>query len=301
MSKQSPGYPHLPVNKAVEKAQRIFQQDRTNVIDRESAAVHLEYSGLNGAAEKMLATLAHYGLLESAGKGQTKITSLGLDIFAPENETSKKEALYTCGKTPDVFQMIENHFDSRPSEGALKNWLIREGFQDRAIQPLSKSYFRTLDFLKQEGAIESGGPSSGESTNLGEPDSNDAVFGGAVVGNLIQWERDGMLQLSSPMRVRHVTPDGEWLFVDGSETGIPMSQAIVEQQVATPPPAVVMPPTLALAPQTKKADLIEGSSVLSSGKVKDVAFEVRVTGEVNQTVIDRIIKYLELAKDDYEE
>ena len=107
-----------------------------------------------------------------------------------------------------------------------------------------------------------------------------------------------MLQLPTPARVRHVTEDGDWLFIDGSETGIPMSQAIVEQQAPAHAPQIVAP-ILPLATPPANDSLPEGASILSSGKVKDASFEVRVTGEVNQTVIDRIIKYLELTKDDY--
>ena len=300
MAKQSPGYPHLPLNKAIERAKNIFDADRTNVIDRETAAEHVGYSSISGASEKMLSTLAHYGLIESAGKGQTKITNLGLDIYAPESEASKKLAIYKAGKTPSVFTMIDSHFDVRPSESSLRNWLIREQFVDRAIQPVMKAYFKTMDYIEQSGALESGGPSSVNSANDGGPDGNDVVYGGAKVGNLIQWEIDGVLQLPKPTRVRHVHEDGEYLFVDGSETGIPMSQVTVEQKIPVVPPHMVAP-ILPLSPPPVNDALPKGSFILSSGKVKDVSFEVRVTGEVNQTVIDRIVKYLELAKDDYAE
>jgi len=300
MAKQSPGYPHIPLNKALDRAKKIFEADRTNVVDRESAAKHLGYTSVSGASDQMLAALGHYGLVSPAGKGQTRITSLGVDIFAPEDETAKKKALYIAGKLPSVFKMIDSHFDTRPSESTLKNWLIREEFIDRAIQPVMKAYFRTLDFLKQEGAIESGASSTDESANVDVPSDNGVVYGGANVGDLIQWEVDGTFKLLNPTRVRQVTDDGEWVFVDGSESGIPMQEIIVEKN-STPPPATITPPTLALATPPTPDVPPEGSFTLSSGKVKDVSFEVRVTGEVNQTVIDRIIKYLELTKGDYDE
>mgnify|MGYP000291459020 CR=1 FL=1 len=301
MPKHSPSYPHVPLEKALERARKIFEEDRTNVIDRETAAKHVGYSSISGASDKMLATLANYGLLEPSGKGQVRLTALALDIFAPENESSKKKALYLAGTSPSLFALIDESFEVTPSMGALKNWMIRRDFVDSAITPASKSYFRTMEYLERQEAIESGGPSSGESAKLDEPDDSNVVYGGATVGTLVQWEQDGALQLSAPTRVRQVTPDGEWVFVDGSETGIPMSQTIVEKTATAPPAPVIAPPTLALAMPPTNDALPKGSFVLSSGKVKDVSFEVRVTGEVNQTVIDRIIKYLDLAKDDYDE
>lgn len=295
---QSPGYPHIPLSKAIDKAEQVFEEDRTNSIDRLSAANHLGYSGLNGAADKMLATLAHYGLLEPAGKGQTKITSLGMDIFAPASEESKKVALYEAGKMPNVFQMIDSHFESRPSEGALKNWLIRENFQDRAIQPLLKSYFRTLDFLKQEGAIESGSPSSSESANIDVPDNNDVVYGGAKVGDLIQWEVDGVLKLEKPMRVRLVTDDG-WIAVEDSKTGIPMSEVIVQNEAGgrAQPPIGVAPPVFALEakptesePKSKEENQIK---IALNGNLVNIHCD-NVTEDGLEVLLKKLAKYKEI-------
>lgn len=299
MAKHSPSYPHLSLEKALERASKIFEEDRVNTIDRATAAKHVGYNSKSGASDKMLGTLAHYGLLESAGKGQTKLTALALDIFAPENDISKKVALHKAGTSPTLFAMIGESFETMPSQEALKNWMIRKDFIDSAIIPASKAYFRTMEYLERQEAIESGGPSTDESANVDEPDDNVVVYGGAQLGDLIQREVDGILKLSTPTRVRQVTDDGEWVFVEGSETGIPMQETIVIPDLA--PPAALIPPKLALATPPMPDALPEGSFTLSSGKVRDVSFEVRVTGEVNQTVIDRIIAYLELTKDDYEE
>lgn len=160
------GFPHLSLDKVIERAQMVFDADRTNVIDREVAANHLGYSGLSGASEKMLATIAHYGLLEKAGKRQTKITGLGMDIFAPIDESSRRQAIYKAGHLPALFVAIDEHFDSSPSDAALQNWLIRESFVDRTIQSIIKAYAGTKQCMKEEGAFESSSPSNGDSANL---------------------------------------------------------------------------------------------------------------------------------------
>lgn len=293
---QSPGYPNYALPKALDQVRKIIAEDRRNIIGREVAAKHIGYSSLSGSSEKALATLAHYDLLERSGKGQTAVTQTAMDIVYPENEEARRTALLSAATNPSVFRSISDAFPDTPSEGALENWLVRENFLNRAIKPVIKAYLGTQQFLKQEKALESGGPSVDNGANMIEPTSNDVEFGGANVGDLIQWERDGTLQIPSPVRVRSISSDGAWVFVEGSETGIPMSQTIVEQN-----PTAITPPTLPIPILSANKVLPEGSFVLSSGKVKDVSFEVRVTGEVNQTVIDRIIKYLDLAKDDYEE
>lgn len=155
---QSPGYPNLPLEQALIKARSIFDEDRTNIIDREVAAKHLGYSGLSGASDKALSTLSHYGLLERAGKGQTKLTSLAMKIFAPTDDDEHLDAIHEAGNLPSVFDNINEHFESEPSDEALKNWLIREGFKDSAIKHVMKSYTGTMLYLKQQGASESSSP-----------------------------------------------------------------------------------------------------------------------------------------------
>ena len=109
----------------------------------------------------------------------------------------------------------------------------------------------TCQYLEQEQAIESGGPSNGNGAKSDLPDDEadelSDTFGGAKVGDFIQWESQGVLQMEKPMRVRLVSDDGQWVAVEGSETGIPMSEVIVQERVAAPPPP---PPMFKLASET---------------------------------------------------
>ncbi len=161
--KQSPAYPNFPLEKAIVLAGQIFEKDRKNPIDRSVAATHIGYGGISGASDKSLATLAHYGLVERAGKGQLQVTRVLVDILFPDSEDDKRNALREAGLAPTVFQMISERFsDGPPSEDALKAWLVRENFLDRAINPVARSYLETVRFLKQSEAFET----------VGSPDEN---------------------------------------------------------------------------------------------------------------------------------
>lgn len=255
----SPGYPNFALPKAIELIRKVFSADRRNPIDREVAAKHLGYSGLSGAADKVLGSLGHYGLLERAGKGQVRVTQAAVDILHPVSPEGKRKALHEAAFSPSIFAEIHSHFaDGLPSEAALKSWLMREEFLDRAIVPVTKAYLGTCQYLEQEQAIESGGPSrpEGEKNDSAEEDLGDSiVFGGAKVGDLIQWESNGQLQFEKPARVRLVqVVDGiEYVAVEGSETGIPMSEITVQQRAASPPAAlprfVMEPPKADAQPQ----------------------------------------------------
>lgn len=156
--KQSPGYPNFPLEKAIALAGQIFEQDRKNPIDRSVAASHIGYNSVSGASDKSLGTLAHYQLVEKAGKGQIRVTQTLVDILYPDSEEDKRAALLAAGLGPALFKNIYERFsDGTPSESALKAWLMRENFLDRAISPVTRSYLETIRFLQQSKAFEGGG------------------------------------------------------------------------------------------------------------------------------------------------
>lgn len=235
---QSPGYPNFPLEKAVDLVGLVFENDRRNIVDREVAAKHIGYSGLSGASEKALATLAHYNLLQKAGKGQTQVTQTAVDILHPDSEEDRAVALRDAAFSPAIFASISERFaDGPPSEGALKSWLKRENFLDRAINPVTKAYLETLRYLEQQKAIESGGVTPVSESEQSSRNGHNRRFGGANLGDLVQWESNGALQFERPLRVRAVSDDGQWIAVEGTDTGIPMSQILVEQAASqtTPP------------------------------------------------------------------
>lgn len=298
MSRQSPGYPNFPLPKAVDQVRKIFAEDRRNPIDREVAAVHLGYSGLSGASDKALGSLGHYGLLEKAGKGQVRVTQTAVDILHPESSEGRRAALNRAAFSPSVFAEIRAHFsDGPPSEGALKSWLMREEFLDRAINPVTKSYLETCSYLEQEKAIESGGPSSDEDAKLDELEDEDddgLAFGGAKVGDLIQWENNGQLQFQTPQRVRWISDDGQWLAVEGSDTGIPMQEVTVEASGA-PTPAAMPPIPPAGTAYSGAKQMEEGESEWIANKVgKSTKVRLLVSGgDMGPKEIGKLITLLQ--------
>lgn len=174
---QSPGYPQFALPKAIAGVRKIFAADRRSVIDREVAQKHIGYSGQSGAADKALATLLHFGLLEKAGKGQVRVAQCAVDIIHPEHETARRRALAEAALRPQIYKDLRERFGDHVSETALHSYLVRENFLDRAIGPVSNGYLETIRFLEQEKAFESGGnerPEGGES-DPAEPDGNDEM------------------------------------------------------------------------------------------------------------------------------
>lgn len=236
---RSPSYPIMSLSEAIEQVRKIEKNYRTANVDRVAAAKLVGYSGLSGPANKALAALAQYGLVERAGKGEMRVTGRALAILYSDSDTEKLQNLRAAAFEPNLFRELQERYPNMtPPADGVESFLNRRGFNQTAIRPAMKAYLDTLLFLEQAGATESHG---GE-TNLGaesdpsKDSANGKTFGEARVGDLIQWEIDGVLQMEKPMRVRLVTEDGKWVAVEGSETGIPMEQVTVEERATAAPP-----------------------------------------------------------------
>ncbi len=243
---KSPKYPNYPLNTAIDNIRKIYEADRTSQLPREVIAKHLGYSGLSGASDSNIATLGQYGLLERVSKGEMRVSQTAVDILMPENEDQKQRAINQAAVSPPLFSEIRNHFEGHnPSIQALRTYLLRRDFHDRAIEPVIKSFAPTMAMMKKQNESESGGVLNEKPTESELPIANEGV-GGAVVGDFIQWESGGALQFEKPRRVRWVSDDKSHVAVEGSDTGIPMSQVMLQDapvvlKPQSPPPASPAP------------------------------------------------------------
>lgn len=235
---RSPRYPSMSLEDAIEHGRTIFDKDRRHPIAREVAASHIGYKSLNGAADSALSSLMQYGILEKVTKGEVRVSQWTVDILHPDNPSQRISAIRSAGQNPVLFRALNERFaETVPSNETLRSYLTRENFNDRAIGPVIAAYTKTRAYVTQECANESSIPRANPDADLGhdEDEGDDApTFGGASVGDLIQWEIDGALQMETPMRVRLVTNDGQWVAVEGSEAGIPMEQVIVRERARAP-------------------------------------------------------------------
>ncbi|WP_148043729.1 hypothetical protein [Paracoccus methylarcula] len=240
---RSPSYPSMSLEDAIEAAGKIEAQYRGSPVDREDAAKLLGYSGLSGPANKALAALASFGLVERAGKGMMRVTSRARSILHPDSSADRARELREAALEPKLFREIKDRFEDiqvPPMDGVL-TYLNREGFNPSAVSPAAKAFVTTMQFIQSLGESESHVSDDNDDLESDSPDEK-TRFGGASVGDLIQWESQGALQFKTPRRVRWVSEDGDWLAVEDSDTGIPMSQVTVEQ--AAPQKAPAIPPQM---------------------------------------------------------
>ena len=292
---RSPSYPSMSLAEAIASVRKIEAVYRTNVVDRAQAARLIGYTSISGPSNMALASLAAFGLLERAGKGETRVTSRAKSLLYPDTAEEQDTAFRAAAMEPPLYCELAERFSgvAVPPEDGVVAYLNKQGFNPSAIRPAARAYLQTMRQLEERRGSESHGHTPPSAQTSLPPRSNPATreFGGATVGDLIQWESDGALRLERPLRVRLVTPDGQWVAVEGSETGIPMDQVIVEERGAVRPATA---PTFAMA---APVDESAGGTEFKFKVGKDIVVQVRSTSELGVDAISRLLKLLEAQRD----
>lgn len=291
---RSPSYPNMSLGDAVDAVAKIERLYRSSAVDRVAAAKLIGYTSLSGPANKALAALASYGLLERAGKGETRVTGRARAILHADNEEERRENLLLAASEPDLFRELRERFNDIPvpPEDGVVTYLNRQGFNPTAVRPAARAFLNTMSFIEELGANESHGTKSpARAHSEASEGSGPTTFGGAKAGDLVQWEINGALQMEKPMRVRMVSDDGQWIAVEGSETGIPMSQVIVEERgAATPPRFKIDPPA---ASETEAALLPGETEWMRNSLGRETKVRLFVSGQMGAKEITKLITLLE--------
>lgn len=178
---RSPSYPVFSLSDAITVVRKIEAQYRSAKVDREVAAKIIGYSGLSGPANKALAALAQYGLVERAGKGEMRVSARARAILHPDDVNEKRRELQAAAFEPRLFQDLQERYPNMtPPEDGVVSYLNRLGFNQTAIRPAVKAYLQTLLFLEEQGASESHG---GESAHAPQTVPDDEEWDGTMEPN----------------------------------------------------------------------------------------------------------------------
>ncbi len=297
---RSPSYPSLSLEAAVKAVRKIDEKYRTAAVDRKDAAGLIGFSSLSGPANKALAALAAYGLVERAGKGDMRVTELARAILYPDTDSEKLAQLQAAASAPPLFQKIRERFPDLaiPPKDGLINYLNREGFNPSVVNRAANAFLDTAAYLEKERASDSHGrdsdgsaesPVSGASENA--PDRP-----AARIGDLVQWESQGAWQLEEPRRVCSISGDGHWAFLEGSNTGVPMAELIVEEAAPRPSPPTA-PPVVPLAAVEDHSEI----EWLRSRIGTKTSVRLMVTGDLGATEVKRLIRVLDTQREFLEE
>lgn len=167
---RSPNYPAVPLDQAIDLISKLHSKSRTNVIDRESAAKDMGYSGLTGRSLKLLGALAQYELVKPSGKGNVRVTPIAVDILHGITDADRKTALRHAGTAPKLFKSIFDRFtDGIPSENVIRSFLIQQGYADAAIGPAIKAFLETNRYLENAGVYDGHGNDDDDESDIEPP------------------------------------------------------------------------------------------------------------------------------------
>ena len=288
---RSPSYPSLSLKDAVEAVGKIEARYRTSVVDRDEAATLIGFSRRSGPANQALASLASYGLLERAGKGDARVTQRARDILHPNEPEDRIDHLEAAALTPPLFQELRDRFPDVqvPPQSGVVTYLNRRNFNPSAVPKAARAFLDTVSYLEELKGSDShdARSSNGEKSPLSGATADPPVA--ARVGDFVQWESQGVLQFVEPRRVRAISEDGSWAFVEDSETGIPMNELSVEvQEPQAQPPILPLPVPPAPSGETEWLRNFVG---------KSTHVRLLVTGDMGPREIQRLIRLLQTQHD----
>jgi hypothetical protein len=237
---RSPNYPSIGLRIAIGKIQSLYKDGGLAPLMKITALKGLGFDKDDANAARGLAALKSFGLIEEVENDRLKISQRGVDIVArQEGEPQRTAALHAAASSPQIYRELLTEFAASgvPPNAALKSELIAaKKFNPNVVDDFITDFRDTLDF-------------SGLSiSEVLESEQQQNKNGGQTVppqaGDHVQWESSGQVQFPEPKRIRGLSPDGQWAFVDGSETGLPVKELTVVRTQASEKLAEQPPPQL---------------------------------------------------------
>jgi len=216
---RSPSYPTIGLRESVERLDKLYVADGKAGAPPEIAVKHMGFATAHGQAMSALSALKKFGLVNESN-GRIVPSQRGIEIIRlPQDNPRRLQALKEAAVAPPIYrELMDQHKDTGlPGEGVLESELeTYKNFNPNAVKGFVKDFKDTLEYagLSDFSALES---------KHEEEETGESPFS---IGDFVQWESDGVLRLLEPKRVRGFSEDLHWAFLDGSETGVPVSQLI---------------------------------------------------------------------------
>lgn len=265
-------FPFINLEKAIGRAKQLFDADQKGREMGHAAAFHVwGYSTKSSGGFQTVAALKMYGLISAPSSGKVALTKGALRYFRDEREEEKAKLLRGFALTPKLIASLWKDWRATPpADPVARSHLKAErGLSDQASRSLLAIYKENLALANLKGDDKI--PVVSED-DLGDEGNNLPPVITVKVGDYVQWTSNGAHQFKIPRRVVWVSEDGQFLRVQGSPTGIPMTEVAVTAPSSPPP----------MAPAVKSAGNIAYENA-QSGK-PDI--NVYVTGNRIQITAD---------------
>jgi hypothetical protein len=229
---RSPNYPMIGLRKAMERTAQLNDKYK-----RASVPVHLVqelwgYKPYSSSGNQSVAAVKAYGLVDVEGDGKTRkvrMSDAGYRILAKSPDHA--DLLKKAAVSPSIYQELWNKYDTEdfPDDGLIRHYLVWERQDVKFNQDAVDSFIDNFrDSLRYANLLPGGTiKEEGQAEVVHEKNSN----GGSSIsaGDLVQWTAQGTDQFTEPRQVVGVSDDGQWAYVEGSATGVPMNELSLQK------------------------------------------------------------------------
>lgn len=253
---RSPAYPFIPVNKALDRVNELYAQEGAHAAPLKSALSAWGYSPKSSGGRQTLATMRYYGLIDVTGDGDErmiKVSELGRKIILDkrEDKSEKRSLIRQVALMPSAHKALFQQYPSGlPSDGTVHHYLVfQKQFNVEAATELIAEFKQTAS---QIGLYEP--HNSVDKTHQKTDDYlQQTERSGVKIGDRIQWTSNGVDQFTDGGLILGFSEDGNWVFTDQGESGVPVDEVKVMEQaeVMRTPPAMPAHLLSALAAKAK--------------------------------------------------
>lgn len=147
--RKSPRAPSMALEEAMNRALKIYGQERLHTIPINIAAQGAGYKNANsGAALQALASLRYYGLVNRISDGQIAVAkSVEEYQFSPE-QTHRQQILRNWIASPPIFSdLLTRYASGLPSDATLRFDLIQQGFSPISAESTISAFRKSVEFV----------------------------------------------------------------------------------------------------------------------------------------------------------
>ncbi len=254
---RSPNYPTVGLREAVDRVKKFIAADGRAGAAAPIAAKHIGFSSAHGQAYSVLAALKKFGLVEDRD-GRIIPTQRAVEINSlPENDERRKKSIREAALSPTIYaELIKDYAATGlPHEETLAGELeAYKGFNPNGVKEFLKGFKETLEFAGLS-----------DFSVLGSEVKAEEGRKQPKIGDWVQWEHNGILGLPDSRKLLRFSENGQFGFVEGSDTGLPVSEIIPADPPEQTPP---------FTPSTPLYRMTEGGKRDQGAKMRQDVFSL---------------------------
>jgi hypothetical protein len=149
---RSPSYPAFDLAEAINKAKAVYTAEKRTATTADVIASHIGYSAAVGPGGRAVSALRQYGLIEDAA-GKYKLSDLGYTLVHYDRDSAQwQAAVADAARRPTLFrELLEEYTDGLPSDGTLRNELLKREFNPGSIQDVVSIFRSTMELANANG------------------------------------------------------------------------------------------------------------------------------------------------------